>query len=278
MILVTGSNGQLGYDVIKELKRRNIDCIGTERKDFDLTDYEQVEKYILNLNPKCIIHCAAYTSVDKAEDEPQICFKVNVDGTENIAKVCKKIDAKMIYISTDYVFDGSGNKPHEVNDKANPLSVYGKSKYRGELKVKEILNKYFIVRTSWVFGANGNNFVKTMLKLGEERRTLNVVCDQVGSPTYTVDLAKLLCDMADSDKYGVYHGTNEGFCSWAEFAEEIMKIAELDCKIHHIRSEEYKTKAVRPLNSRLSKKNNLINEFKLLPDWKDALERLKIEL
>ena len=253
MILVTGSSGQLGHDVIKELEKRNIECIGTVRNDFDLTDYEQVEKYIIRMKPECIIHCAAYTAVDKAEDESEICYKVNTLGTENIARVCKKIDAKMIYISTDYVFDGSGIEPHEVDEKANPLSVYGKSKYQGELKVKENLEKYFIVRTSWVFGSNGSNFVKTMLKLGRGRKSIDVVCDQIGSPTYAVDLAKLLCDMAASDKYGVYHGTNEGFCSWAEFAEEIMKIASLDCKINYIKSEEYKAKAIRPLNSRLSK-------------------------
>ncbi|MBQ3420963.1 MAG: dTDP-4-dehydrorhamnose reductase, partial [Romboutsia sp.] len=206
------------------------------------------------------------------------CYRVNVLGTENIAKACKKIDAKMIYISTDYVFDGSGIEPHKVDEKANPLSVYGKSKYQGELKVKEILDKYFIVRTSWVFGANGGNFVKTMLRLGKEKDSLNVVCDQIGSPTYTSDLAVLLCDMAVTDKYGVYHGTNEGFCSWAEFAEEIMRIANLNCKINYVRSEEYKTKAVRPLNSRLCKSNNLKNGFKSLPDWKDALKRFEMEL
>ena len=278
MILVTGSSGQLGHDVIKELEKRNIECIGTVRNDFDLTDYEQVEKYIIRMKPECIIHCAAYTAVDKAEDESEICYKVNTLGTENIARVCKKIDAKMIYISTDYVFDGSGIDPHEVDEKANPLSVYGKSKYQGELKVKENLEKYFIVRTSWVFGSSGSNFVKTMLKLGRGRKSIDVVCDQIGSPTYTVDLAKLLCDMAASDKYGVYHGTNEGFCSWAEFAEEIMKIASLDCKINYIQSNQYKAKAIRPLNSRLSKIKCLENGFKTLPHWKESLKRFEREL
>ena len=211
--------------------------------------------YISKLKPECVIHCAAYTAVDKAEDEEEICSKVNVYGTENIAKACKKVDAKMIYISTDYVFDGQGDTPFEIDGNIKPLSVYGKTKYEGELKVKEILDKYFIVRISWVFGVNGNNFIKTMLRLGKEKESLNVVCDQIGSPTYTFDLAPLLCDMAETEKYGVYHATNEGFCSWAEFATEIMKKANLKCVINPIPTSEYPTKAVRPFNSRLSKKS-----------------------
>ncbi|HBJ1651885.1 TPA: dTDP-4-dehydrorhamnose reductase [Clostridium botulinum] len=271
MILVTGANGQLGYDVIKELKKRNIECIGTTRKELDITNYNEVSKYIEELKPECVIHCAAYTAVDKAEDEEEICTKVNVYGTENIAKVCRIINAKMIYISSDYVFDGAGDKPHEIEETPNPLSVYGSSKYNGELKVKSYLKKYFIVRTSWVFGLNGSNFVKTMLKLGKEKESLNVVCDQIGSPTYTEDLAKLLCDMAVSEKYGIYHATNQGFCSWAEFAEEIMRIANLNCKINYISTNEYKTKAIRPLNSRLSKKSLLDSGFNELSIWKNAL-------
>lgn len=271
MILVTGANGQLGYDVIQELKKRNIQCIGTTRKELDITNYNEVSKYIEELKPECVIHCAAYTAVDKAEDEEEICTKVNVYGTENIAKVCRRINAKMIYISSDYVFDGAGDKPHEIDETPNPLSVYGSSKYNGELKVKSYLKKYFIVRTSWVFGLNGSNFVKTMLKLGKEKESLNVVCDQIGSPTYTADLAKLLCDMAVSEKYGIYHATNQEFCSWAEFAEEIMRIANLNCKINYISTNEYKTKAIRPLNSRLSKKGLLDNGFNELSIWKNAL-------
>ncbi|MBN1072379.1 dTDP-4-dehydrorhamnose reductase [Clostridium botulinum] len=278
MILVTGANGQLGYDVIKELKKRNIKCIGTTRKELDITNYNEVSKYIEELKPECVIHCAAYTAVDKAEDEEDICTKVNVYGTENIAKVCKIINAKMIYISSDYVFDGAGDKPHEIDETPNPLSVYGSSKYNGELKVKSYLKKYFIVRTSWVFGLNGSNFVKTMLKLGKEKESLNVVCDQIGSPTYTVDLAVLLCDMAVSEKYGIYHATNEGFCSWAEFAEEIMNIANLNCEINYISTSEYKTKAVRPLNSRLDNERLLDNGFNYLPSWKNALNRYMKEL
>lgn len=278
MILVTGVNGQLGFDVVKELNRRNIECLGIDKTELDITDNEAVNQYISKLKPKCVIHCAAYTAVDRAEDEEEICRKVNVYGTENIAKACKNVDAKMIYISTDYVFDGQGEKPFGVDGNIKPLSIYGETKYAGELKVKEIVNKYFIVRISWVFGFNGNNFVKTMLRLGKEKESLNVVCDQIGSPTYTFDLAPLLCDMAVSEKYGVYHATNEGVCSWAEFAAEIMKQAKLSCKINPILTSEYPTKAVRPLNSRLSKKSIVDNGFNLLPSWRDALDRYLLEL
>lgn len=278
MILVTGVNGQLGFDVVKELNRRNIECLGIDKAELDITDSNAVHDYIAKIKPECVIHCAAYTAVDRAEDEEEICTKVNVYGTENIAKACKEIDAKMIYISTDYVFDGQGDCAFETDGNIKPLSVYGKTKYEGELKVKGILDKYFIVRISWVFGLNGNNFINTMLRLGKEKESLNVVCDQIGSPTYTFDLAPLLCDMAVSEKYGVYHATNEGFCSWAEFAAEIMKKANLDCKINHIPTSEYPTKAVRPFNSRLSKRSILNAGFNLLPSWKDALDRYLIEI
>ena len=272
MILVTGVNGQLGYDVVKELNKRNIQNLGIGKNELDITDTNAVNEYIIKLRPECVVHCAAYTAVDKADVEEKMCRKVNVDGTENIAKACKEIDAKMIYISTDYVFDGKGNKPFEVYGHIEPHSVYGKTKYEGELKVQEILNKYFIVRISWVFGINGNNFIKMMLRLGKEKESINVVCDQIGSPTYTADLAPLLCDMAISEKYGVYHATNEGFCSWAEFAEEIMKKAGLDCKINYIQSSEYNSVAIRPLNSRLTKRSLIENKFRLLPFWKKAVE------
>lgn len=278
MILVTGVNGQLGFDVVNELNKRNIECLGIDKEELDITDSNSVNEYILKLKPECVIHCAAYTAVDKAEDEEEICTKVNVYGTENIARACKEIDAKMIYISTDYVFDGEGDTPFEVDGNKKPLSVYGKTKYEGEVKVKEILKKYFIVRISWVFGLNGNNFIKTMLRLGKEKESLNVVCDQIGSPTYTFDLAPLLCNMAESEKYGVYHATNEGFCSWAEFASEIMKKAGLDCSINPIPTREYKTSAVRPLNSRLSKKSLIDKGFSLLPTWQDALDRFLLKL
>lgn len=272
MILVTGVNGQLGYDVVRVLKERNIECLGIDKDDLDITDEKVVNTYITTLKPECVVHCAAYTAVDKAEEDYEVCTKVNVSGTEYIAKACKKIDAKMIYISTDYVYDGNGDEPFEVNGHIEPHSVYGKTKYEGELKVQEILNKYFIVRISWVFGINGNNFVKTMLRLGKEKDEINVVCDQIGSPTYTADLAQLLCDMAISEKYGVYNATNEGYCSWAEFAEEIMKQGEVNCKINHIPTSEYPAKAVRPFNSKMSKRMLSENGFEILPHWKDALK------
>lgn len=278
MILVTGVSGQLGYDVVKELKKRNIECLGISRNDLDITDEIAVNKYIKELKPECVVHCAAYTAVDRAEDEEEICRKVNVSGTEYIAKACKEIDSKMIYISTDYVFDGKGDEPFEVDGHIEPHSVYGKSKHEGELKVQRILDKYFIVRISWVFGINGNNFIKTMLRLGKERDSINVVCDQIGSPTYTADLAPLLCDMALSEKYGIYHATNEGYCSWAEFAEEIMKSAKLKCRINPIPTSEYPAKAERPLNSRMSKKKIIDSGFRLLPQWKDAVSRYLKEI
>lgn len=278
MILVTGANGQLGFDVVRELEKRKVKCVGTSKEDLDITDYDCVYKYFDKFKPKCVIHCAAYTKVDMAEEEKELCYKVNIDGTENIAKACKYFNAKMIYISTDYIFDGKGSLPFEENNSANPISVYGKSKYEGEKKIKEILEQYFIVRISWVFGINGNNFVKTMLNLGMKKSDINVVNDQIGSPTYTRDLSVLLCDMTKSEKFGVYHATNEGFCSWAEFASEIMNLGNLSCEIIPIATSEYKSKAVRPLNSRMSKRKLSENGFKLLPHWKDALLRYLKEL
>jgi len=271
MILVTGAAGQLGVDVIRELVKRNIKHVGTDIVDMDITDAESVNTCVQLHKPQSVIHCAAYTGVDKAEDEPDICYKVNAKGTENIAQACRNIDAEMIYISTDYVFDGESSNQYETNDVKNPLSVYGKSKLAGEEAVIRHIDKYYIVRTSWVFGAHGNNFVKTMLKISQDREELNVVGDQVGSPTYTLDLAKLLCDMAMSGKYGTYHVTNEGFCSWAEFAEEIMRLTESCCKINSIPSEQYITRAIRPKNSRLSKKSLDREGFTRLQIWESAL-------
>lgn len=270
-VLVTGANGQLGYDVVKELQKQDIECYGATRKDFDIIDFKATENFITNYMPDAIIHCAAYTAVDKAEDEPELCYKVNAEATENIAKICKKISAKLLYISTDYVFDGTKNGFYEVDDKTNPINVYGKSKLLGEIAVKRILKKYFIVRISWVFGEHGNNFVKTMLRLGKEHKEINVVSDQYGSPTYTADLAPLLVEMIKTDRYGIYHATNEGVCSWAEFAEEIFKIANMNVKVNYITTAEYKTMATRPLNSKLSKKRILEKFFKL-PNWKDSLK------
>ena len=272
-VLVTGVAGQLGYDVIKDLEKRNIDCVGADKAEFDITDFKASHKFITDYMPEAVIHCSAYTAVDKAEDEPELCYLVNAVGTENIAKICKEIDAKMIYISTDYVFDGAKDGFYEVDDIPSPINVYGKTKLEGENAVQEILDKYFIVRISWVFGINGNNYVKTMLRLGKEHKELNVVSDQIGSPTYTADLAPLLVDMIQTDKYGVYHATNEGECSWAEFAEEIFKVAGMNVKVNNITTAEYPTKARRPINSRLAKGNLIDFGFRLLPIWQNALTR-----
>ena len=272
-ILVTGVKGQLGYDVVKVLEERNIECLGVDIDDFDITDADATSGYIRKYAPNAVIHCSAYTAVDKAEDELELCRKVNVDGPRNIAAVCKEIGAKMIYISTDYVFPGIGDKPYEADDPTGPLGAYGQTKLDGELAVKEILSRFFIVRISWVFGINGNNFVKTMLRLGKERKEINVVCDQIGSPTYTADLAPLLCNMVVTEKYGTYHATNEGYCSWAEFTEEIFKLAGYSTKVIPIPTSEYPTKAKRPLNSRMSKKSLDRAGFKKLPLWQDAVSR-----
>lgn len=270
-VLVTGANGQLGYDVVKELQKQNIECYGASRQDFDIVDFEVTENFIKNYMPDVVIHCAAYTAVDKAEDEQVLCYLVNVSATDNIAKICKKINAKMLYISTDYVFDGNKDGFYEVDDEPNPINVYGKTKLLGEQAVQKILDKYFIVRISWVFGEHGNNFVKTMLHLGKERKEINVIADQYGSPTYTADLAPLLVEMIQTEKYGIYHATNEGVCTWAEFAEEIFKIAGIDVKVNHITTAEYPTRAKRPLNSRLSKEKIINNKFIIIRAWEKAL-------
>ena len=271
-VLVTGANGQLGYDVVKELKRQNIEYYGARRQDFDIVDFEVMEKFITNYMPDAVIHCAAYTAVDKAEDEQGLCQLVNASATENIAEICKKINAKMLYISTDYVFDGTKDGFYEVDDKPNPINVYGKTKLIGEQVVQRILEKYYIVRISWVFGEHVNNFVKTMLRLGRKYKELNVVADQYGSPTYTADLAPLLVDMIQTEKYGIYHATNEEVCTWAEFAEEIFKIAGMDVKVNYITAAEYPTRAKRPINSRLNKEKLNRNNFSKLRNWDEALK------
>lgn len=272
-VLVTGANGQLGYDVVKELQKQNIECYGATRQDFDIVDFEATKKFITNYMPDAVIHCAAYTAVDKAEDEQGLCYLVNASATENIAGICKKINAKMLYISTDYVFDGTKDDFYEVDDKPNPINVYGKTKLLGEQAVQRILDKYFIVRISWVVGEHGNNFIKTMLRLGKERKEISVVDDQYGSPTYTADLALLLIEMIQTEKYGIYHATNEGVCTWAEFAEEIFTIVGMDVKVNHITTAEYPTRAKRPMNSRLSKKSLSINGFRVLTNWKSAVKK-----
>lgn len=272
-VLVTGVKGQLGFDVCKELDKRNIENKGIDRDDCDITDEQAVLSYIKNYAPDVVVHCAAYTAVDKAEDEKEICYNVNVKGTEYIARACKEIDAKMVYISTDYVFEGVGDAAYEVDDKVAPDNTYGITKYQGEEVVRNILEKYFIIRISWAFGINGSNFINVMMKLGETHRELNVVADQIGSPTYTYDTAPLICDMIATEKYGTYHATNEGYCSWADLAEYIFSVTGQNVLVHHIKSEEYPTKASRPKNSRLSKASLDKAGFKRLPDWQDAVKR-----
>lgn len=272
-VLVTGVKGQLGFDVCLELDKRHIENKGIDRDDCDITDETAVLNYIKSYAPDVVVHCAAYTAVDRAEDEKEICYNVNVKGTEYIARACKEVDAKMVYISTDYVFEGVGETAYEIDDKAAPDNTYGITKYQGEEEVRKILNKYFIIRISWVFGINGNNFINTMMKLGESRSELNVVADQIGSPTYTYDTAPLICDMIATEKYGTYHATNEGYCSWADLAEYIFFVTGQKVLVHHIKSEEYPTKASRPKNSRLSKSSLDKAGFKRLPDWKNAVKR-----
>lgn len=277
-VLVTGTKGQLGYDVVNELEKRGHTAVAVDIEEMDITDAVSVERVITEAEVEAVIHCAAYTAVDAAEDNVEICRRVNAEGTENIAKVCKKLDLKMIYISTDYVFDGEGERPWEPDDERHPLNVYGQTKYEGELAVEKYLEKYFIVRIAWVFGVNGKNFIKTMLKLSETHEELNVVDDQVGSPTYTYDLAVLLVDMVESDKYGRYHATNEGLCTWYEFAKEIFRQVGVEVKVNPVTSDMFPAKAKRPKNSRMSKEKLDANGFHRLPTWQDALERYLSEI
>ena len=283
-ILVTGVKGQLGFDCVRELKERGYTNVsGIDIEDLDLTDEIRVIDYITQFQPDVVMHNAAWTAVDKAEENPDKVYEINALAPKYIAQACNMVGAKMVYISTDYVFNGLGDKPFNIDDPKEGLSVYGKTKAQGEDFVIENLDEYFIVRISWVFGKNGNNFVKTMLKLaGMGKTELNVVCDQIGSVTYTYDLSKLLCDMIETDKYGIYHATNEGFISWAEFAREIFKQKGLNVKVNDVTTEEYlkmvPQQAKRPLNSRMSKESLDKAGFKRLPDWKDALERYLKEI
>ena len=281
-VLVTGAKGQLGSDLLCELSKRNIESVGIDIEDLDITDAAATKKVIEDINNKtkldAIIHCAAYTAVDAAQDNEALVTKINAEGTKNIAEVAKTLDVAMMYISTDYVFDGEGKRSWEPDDKRAPLNVYGMAKYKGELYVEELLKKYFIVRISWVFGLHGNNFIKTMLRLGKERGAVSVVNDQIGSPTYTPDLSRLLADMILTDKYGRYHATNEGLCSWYDFAVEIFKQANLDVAVTPVSSDAFPVKAKRPHNSRMDKSKLTENGFKLLPTWQDALGRYLLEL
>lgn len=272
-VLVTGVKGQLGYDVVNELEKRGLEAVGVDIDEMDITDAVSVDKVIKETSPDAVIHCAAYTAVDAAEDNVELCRKVNADGTANIAKVCKELDIKMMYISTDYVFDGQGERPWEPDDERHPLNVYGQTKYEGEVAVTDALDKYFIVRIAWVFGVNGKNFIKAILNKAKMVDTLTVVNDQFGSPTYTFDLARLLVDMIQSDKYGFYHATNEGICTWYEFACEIIRQAGLNTKVLPVSADQYPAKAKRPTNSRMSKEKLTENGFEKLPAWQDALKR-----
>lgn len=300
-VLVTGVAGQLGHDVMNELHKRGYEGVGSDiapkysgaddgtavtKMDYvqmDITNSEEVTETIKKVNPDVVVHCAAWTAVDLAEEKENKdkVMAINVGGTENIAKVCKELDCKMVYISTDYVFDGYGTRPWEENCKDYaPLNVYGESKLMGEKVVSLNLEKYFIVRIAWVFGVNGNNFIKTMLKVGKKFDTLKVVNDQIGTPTYTYDLSRLLVDMIETDKYGYYHATNEGgYISWYDFACEIFKQAGYKTKVNPVTTEEYGvSKARRPFNSRLNKTKLVENGFTPLPDWKDALSRYLKEI
>ena len=279
-ILVTGVKGQLGHDVVNEMKKRGLDPVGVDLEEMDITDKEACVKVITEAKVDAVIHCAAYTAVDAAEDNVELCRKVNSQGTRNIAEVCRDLDIIMMYISTDYVFDGQGTRPWEPDDARNPLNVYGQTKYEGELAVEELVKKFFTVRIAWVFGVNGKNFIKTMLRIGKERGAASVVDDQIGSPTYTYDLARLLVDMIQTEKYGRYHATNEGLCSWYEFACEIFRQAGMDqVKVTPVHTSEYPaSKAKRPMNSRMSKEKLTENGFERLPEWKDAVGRYLKEI
>lgn len=273
-VLVTGVKGQLGYDVVNELKKRGHEAVGVDVEEMDITDGQACRRVITEAGPDAVIHCAAYTAVDAAEDNVDLCRRVNADGTRNIAAVCRDLDIKMMYISTDYVFNGQGLRPWEPDDEREPLNVYGQTKCEGEMAVEELVKKFFIVRIAWVFGVNGKNFIKTMLRLGKENGAVSVVDDQIGSPTYTYDLARLLVDMIESEKYGRYHATNEGLCSWYEFACEIFRQAGMDeVKVTPVDSDGFPAKAKRPSNSRMSKEKLTENGFERLPSWQNALER-----
>lgn len=294
-ILVTGVNGQLGYDVVHELDKRGYEAIGVDREVMNLTNSEEIRRVLNDISPDGVIHCAAYTAVDAAEDNIELCERVNALAVKDIAKCAKYLDIPMIYISTDYVFNGmkgiNQNNVDEVaytiednnickecyleyteDDKVNPINVYGRTKYEGERYVRDILDKHYIVRISWVFGENGNNFIDTMLRLSKDRDELNVIDDQVGSPTYTKDLAPLLVDMLESDRYGTYHATNDGYCSWYEFAKEIFDVAGVDIKVNPITTDMYPTKAKRPFNSKMSKEKLKNNNFRTLRSWKSAVK------
>ena len=283
-VLVTGVKGQLGYDVMNELKKQGLTGIGVDVDEMDITDAEACRRVNTEAKPDAVIHCAAYTAVDAAEQNMELCRKVNADGTRNIAEGCKGLDIYMMYSSSDYVFNGQGSRPWEPDDERHPLNVYGQTKYEGELAVEKWVKKFCIVRIAWVFGVNGKNFIKTMLNLGKTHDHLTVVDDQVGSPTYTYDLSRLLVDMAEKENYGRYHATNEGLCSWYELAcENFTEAAGIapaygKVSVSPVSSDQYPAKAKRPSNSRMSKEKLTENGFEKLPTWQDALHRYLREI
>lgn len=274
-IIVTGSKGQLGSDLIPLLMGRGHEVVGADLPEVDITDRANLQSFIEKEKPDAVIHLAAMTAVDKAEEEKEFCSLVNVTGTENIAEICGKMNIKMLYTSTDYVFGGEGDNFFETDSPVNPCNHYGLTKYQGEEAVGKFCRKHFIVRISWVFGIHGKNFIYTMLRLAENHDKITVVSDQIGSPTYTPDLSQLICEMIETEKYGIYHATNEGICSWAEFAEGIMNTFGKSTQIIPITSDKYPTAAKRPHNSRLSKSSLDESGFARLPHWKDALIRFK---
>jgi dTDP-4-dehydrorhamnose reductase len=270
-VVVTGAAGQLGQDVLLELARKNHQAFGADRQQLDITIEENVLAYISEVKPDVILHCAAYTNVDGAEENEELAYQINAAGTEYLAKAAKQTGTKLLYVSTDYVFDGTATEPYEVDEPTKPLGAYGRTKLAGEQLLQKHLEEFFIVRTAWVFGVHGNNFVKTMIRLGKERGEVGVVHDQVGSPTYTVDLARFMVELMETDKYGIYHATNSGICSWYEFAVEIFKQAEMNVKVNPLTSDQFPRPAARPKYSVLSKK--MIEQQGLTPlrDWKEAL-------
>ena len=271
--LITGVTGKLGFDVLTVLRERGTDFLGVSSKELDITDRDAVLKVILDYHPDAVLHFASYTKVDLAEDEPERCMRVNADGTRNIALACRETGTKLLYVSTDFVFSGTGKTPWETDAPTGPLNVYGRSKLAGEQAVQELLERYYIVRTSWLVGAHGTNFVKTILHLAENHDCLRVVDDQIGSPTFTADLAPLLCRMIETEKYGVYHATNDGFCSRAELAEAVFRLSGKRVTVHRVSSEAYGARAVRPKNSRLSKASLDAAGFSRLPGWEESLAR-----
>ncbi len=277
-ILVTGAKGQLGSDLVNLLKLSGYRVIGMGKSELDITNEEEVNKVVTLLKPDIIIHCAAYTQVDKAESEPDLAFLINAIGTRNIAVAAENNDSKLVYISTDYVFDGNSTKPYHEFSPVSPINIYGSSKLAGEMMVRDFHSKFFIVRTSWVFGINGNNFVKTMLQLSKEKEKLKVVNDQTGCPTYTVDLSRCILQLIETNKYGIYHVSNTGSCTWFDFAKEIFRQTNKTVKLEPCTSDEFPRPAKRPVNSVIDQMGIRINQFDPLPYWQDALNRFLLQL